>query len=131
MAKNKYALIFALVKHIQQFDSEYTSADAVSTFTKGRTTSLRDLKDEELPQLAKMMQSVAAKPDVKQFKDDPRDQQRKAIIAIFKSNGKTTDDAKQWCESNGVFGAKKGFNEYNGQDLFQLARVAEKMFGKK
>ncbi len=131
MAKNKYAATFALIKHIQQFDPEYTSVEAVRAFTDGKHTSLRDVADNQIYYLNQMLQQVAAtpsKPKENAYAADPRDKQRKAIIAIFRSNGKTVQDAKAFCETNGVFGVKRGFNEYSGQELFQLARISEKLF---
>lgn len=133
MAKttNKYAAVFALIKHIQQFDSEYTSETAVSDFTNGVSKSLRDIPDNKLPYLVEMLKRVSTSPSKpKSYADDPHDKQRKAIIAIFKSHGKTVEDAKAWAKRQGVKGVHKEFNDYNGQELFTLTRQAENFLRK-
>lgn len=133
MAKNtnKYATVFALIKHIQQFDKEYSSETAVSDFTNGASKSLRDIPDNQLPYLVEMLKRVSTSPtQPKSYQDDPRDKQRKAIIAIFKSHNKTVDDAKAWVKRQGVKGVHKEFNDYNGQELFTLTRQAENFLRK-
>lgn len=125
--KGKYAAVFALVSHIQQFDKEYTYKDAVRSFTNGKTESLSDIPDDQIKALVAMLGKLAGNNNSKKFQDDPKDKQRKAIIAIFKKKGKTVQDAITWAENRGVYGNKKKFNEYTGQELYYLTISAESL----
>lgn len=122
--KARYSAVFAIIKQINQFDKEYTYQDAVSYYTGGKTNSLKDLSDEELKGLVAVLGRMARNTD-NAYTADPRDKQRKAIIAIFKRKGKTVQDAIAWAEKRGVKGEKRNFNDYTGQELYNLTIAAE------
>ena len=122
--KTRYSAVFAMIKQINQFDKEYTYKDAVMDFTNGKTSSLSSISDTQLPYFAEMLRSKVGAGKA-QYASDPRDKQRKAIIAIFKRKGKTVQDAIAWAEKRGVKGEKRNFNDYNGQELYNLTIAAE------
>ena len=119
-----YSQVFVLLVQINKSGIELTKEEAVSTFTNGRTGSLTELSDFELTDFKKSLQLMVTQPD---RKDDKLDNTRKAIISQFKGIGKTTADAIAWAEKYGVFGNKRRFNDYNGQELYQLLQNAKKM----
>lgn len=122
---NKYSRIFAILKDINTTGAAITKEDVVSDFTGGKTTSLSSLNTFEVNELVKHLMVLQS-----QFKlpvNDHLDRARKAIISQFKSVGRTTEDAIVWAEKYGVYGQKKRFNEYNGQELWQLLQNAKKV----
>lgn len=125
-AKSKYSKVFALVNYIKQFDEDYSHEQAVLDYSCGAMSSLRELDDNDLKKLEAMLEGVVKGNKQNKYEGDPKDRQRKAIIAIFKTHGKTVDDAKAWSFKQGVKGVHKSFNDYNGQELFSLTRMAEK-----
>lgn len=122
--KTRYSAVFAIIKQINRLDKDYTYKDAVSDFTGKKTDSLSELTDEQLNGLTAMLSKMAG-GNKSTFSSDPRDKQRKAIIAIFKRKGKTVQDAIAWAEKRGVKGEKRNFNDYNGQELYNLTIAAE------
>ena len=128
--KNKYARVFSIINQINTTGGNVSHKGLVYDFTGGRTENIKELSDAEFREfednLINMSPNKKAKLAVA-YQCDPLDPTRKAIIAIFKSIGRSVDDAKVWAEKYGVFGVKKPFNEYNGQELYQLIRNAEKM----
>lgn len=125
---NKYARFFALLKQVKANGLIITKEEAVSVASFGRTDSLSSLSIEELKaaehylsQLTKSANKPAPPVGTK------KDRMRKAIIAIFRSIGRTADDAKNWAEKYGVKGAKRAFNDYDEQELYVLIRNAEKV----
>jgi hypothetical protein len=126
MARN-YSRVFAILKDVNSIGIDLTYKEAVGTFTAGRTESLGDLSDFELKEFEKtLMLMVPENKKLERFNDANNDT-RRAIISQFKSIGKTTADAIAWTEKYGVFGNKRKFNDYNGQELFQLLQNAKKM----
>lgn len=130
--KNKYAKVFAIVSQINKAGGVVTYQELVWNFTEnrasGRTTSLSDLNQWELQEFERSL--AAAAPNnlaANDYASDPLDRARKAVIAIFKSVGRSTQDAIAWAEKYGVKGKKKKFNDYNGQELWMLIQNAEKM----
>lgn len=123
--RNKYAIVFACLKAINSLpgDINLTYQQAVKDYTGGRTESLGDLSAAELKGLEKRLQAMSPK----QSDRSKLDNTRKAIIAQFKSIGKTADDAISWAEKYGVNGKKKRFNEYTGQELYKLLQNAKKV----
>jgi hypothetical protein len=114
-----YSRFFTLLREVNKQGTSYTYKELVSHFTKGRTDSLKSISQNEYNELCNSLEVMLPK-----YKNDKA---RKAIIAIFKSIGKTTTEAIVWAENNGVDGQKKKFNDYNGQELVKLIRVAEKI----
>lgn len=96
--------------------------DLVSSFTGHRTTHVSQMEEQEAQDLYRHLRDMYAKQT---YAADPRDKQRKAVIAIFKRKGKTVQDAIAWAEKSGVLGIKKKFNEYTGQELYNLTIKAE------
>ena len=119
-----YSQVFVLLVQINKSGVELTKEEAVSIFTDKRTVKLTDLSDFELIEFKKTLQFMVPQTDKK---DDKLDRTRKAIISQFKGIGKTTADAIAWAEKYGVFGSKKKFNDYDGQELYQLLQNAKKM----
>jgi hypothetical protein len=126
MAKVNHKLIYGLIGAINKANGndELTKERLCCDYSIGRTQSLRELTQLEYNALEKWLETNAP-GNVKPAINQQHDKQRKAIIAIFRSMGKTVDDAKAWAESNGCDGVKKRFNEYNGQELYKLIRAAE------
>lgn len=124
--KKTYASFFAVYKRSQELGNPLTRQEVVLEFTGGRTDSLRELKETELKQLVAQMQRNNG-DTYQPKKDDKADQMRKAIIAIFRSMGRSVSEAKSWSEKQGVRGVKKGFNAYSTQELYVLITIAEKV----
>lgn len=123
---NKYARFFALLKQAKANGLHTTKEEVVTLASSTRTDSLSNLSPFELKiaemHLTKLTQS-ANKPAAPA--DPKRDKMRKAIIAIFKSIGRSTADAIAWAEKYGVYGAKRKFNDYDERELWQLIKNAE------
>jgi uroporphyrinogen-III decarboxylase len=120
--KRNYGQVFVLLVQINKSGVELTKEEAVSIFTNGDTTSLTALSDAQLEDFKKSLQLMVPKPD---FINDKLNQTRRAIISQFKAIGRTTADAIAWAEKYGVFGNKRKFNEYDGQELWQLLQNAK------
>lgn len=122
--QNKYSRFFALLKQTNQ-----TKEEVISNFTNGRTDSLRGLYLREFQEMERQLIRLSSgnNTPANNHVNNTGDKQRKAIIAIFKSIGKTTENAKAWAEKYGVKGEKKNFNDYTNQELYILIRNAEKM----
>lgn len=126
--KNKYARVFAIISQINKAGGAVTDKILVSDFTDGRATSLKDLTEGEFQEFERNLVKMAPnKLDASVYKYDPLDSARKAVIAQFKSIGRTAEDAIAWAEKYGVKNQKKKFNEYTGQELFVLIKNAEKV----
>lgn len=105
---------------------KYTSQeDLVLSFTNARTTHVSQMEENEGQELYQHLCQLNRASRPNNYAADPRDKQRKAIIAIFKRKGKTVSDAIEWAEKTGVSGIKKKFNDYNGQELYHLTTKAE------
>jgi DNA modification methylase len=127
MAHN-YSRFFSLIKQINSTGVALTKEEVIEDFTNGKTTSLKALKHFELQELERqLIARLNNTKTAKDFKSDPRDAQRKAIISQFKSIGRTAKDAIAWAEKYGVNGIKKMFNDYDASELFILTKNAEKV----
>lgn len=127
---NKYARFYALISQINNAGVDITKEDVVSDFTNGRSSSLKDLKHWEFQELERQLIARAnnnKKPSATNYENDHLNPIRRAIIAQFKSIGRTVEDAKNWAETYGVSGVKKMFNDYTGQELFKLLQNAKKI----
>jgi hypothetical protein len=120
--KNKYASFFAVYNASVKRGNRNSKEETIQDFTNGRTTSLKDLSVWELQELTRQLQQFTQPKVV-----GKEDNMRKAIIAIFKSMGRTVVDAKAWAEKQGVKGLKKPFNSYTTGELFVLIQIAEKI----
>lgn len=121
-----YSKIFAILKQINAAGIPLTKEELVSDFTNNRTASLSDLSVNELGQLeANLIAMAPNKQKPNNYATDGRDKQRKGIIAIFKSIGRSTEDAISWAEKYGVKDIKRKFNDYSSQELYVLLRNAE------
>ncbi len=118
-----YKQVYLLVREAQNAGYNSTKEDMVLDFTSQRTNSLRDLTDVEFIVFVKSLKKMSNSTNVV---NDKGDKMRKAIIAIFKSMGKTTQNAIDWAEKNGCKGQKKPFNQYTNGDLYILIQNAEK-----
>jgi hypothetical protein len=128
MKTNKYAKIFAIITQINKAGGAVTKERLARDFSNGRTTSLSDLSVEEFQELESALVKMApGKPAPIDYSSDKLDKSRKAIIAQFRSIGRTAEQAISWAESKGVFGNKRKFNDYTGQELHQLIKNAEKV----
>ena len=126
--KTNYSRFFSLIKQINSTGAALTKEEVIEDFTNGKTNSLKALKHFELQELERrLMARLNNTKTANDFKNDPKDAQRKAIISQFKSIGRTAKDAIAWAEKYGVNGVKKRFNEYDAQDLFILTKNAEKV----
>lgn len=123
MSKHKYSTIFALIGDINKASGKLNRKEFIRDFTLGATDSLTALSEPELIELERSLRLLAPKPVF----DQKADKCRKAIIAIYKSMGKSTDFAINWAENNGVAAVKKTFNDYTVAELMKLIRVAEKI----
>lgn len=114
---------------IRETGLEGQKAALCASFSNGRTESRAKLESGEAEELIAYLQRQTGKPAFQPRgpADKTRDKMRKGIIAIFKSIGRTTTDAKAWAEKWGTGGQKKNFNDYTEQELFQLLRNAEKV----
>jgi len=120
--KNKYSPFFAAYNTSVKRGNPSTKEDTIKDFTNGRTASLKELTDWELQELTRRLNVFA--PNLWGGKADSM---RKAIIAIFKSMEKTTEQAKAWAEKQGAKGNKKQFNHYTTGELYVLIQIAEKI----
>lgn len=125
--RNRYAGFFAAYNASVSAGNPNTKEETIREFTNGRTKSLKDLNNDELDALVLNLNSLSRFAPKKPVPDDKADKMRKSIIAIFKQMGKTTQDAINWAEKQGVKGAKKKFNDYTTGELFTLIRIAEKV----
>lgn len=121
---SKYAAFFAALKASQAAGNPCTKEEVVREFTDGFKESLRELSDIELNELVRRLTALNPQPSAL---DPKADKMRKAIIAIFRSMGRTVDNAKAWAEKQGAFKNKRPFNEYSAQELHVLIRLAEKV----
>lgn len=119
--KNKYSPFFAAFNASVKKGNSNTKEEQIKIFTNGRTSSLKDLTQWELEELTRSLQKIAP------TQNEKGDKMRKVIIAIFRSMGRTVDEAKAWAEKQGVRGQKKGFNEYTNGELYVLISLAEKV----
>lgn len=126
--KNKYAPFFAAYNASVQRGNPFTKEEVVGNFTNHRTQSLKDLDHWELQELTRSLQNLTP-PPIREEAAERADKMRKAIIAIFRSMGRTVADTKAWAEKQGVKGLKKGFNEYTTGELHVLIGLAEKIKG--
>lgn len=121
-----YSEVFAIVKQLNINGARTTYKDLLKEFMNGVTDSLRAISDDDLDLFKKSLRLMVGE---KHKYTDSNDAIRKAIISQFKSVGGSTTDAIAWAEKYGVFGVKKKFNDYDGQELWQMLRNAEKMKG--
>jgi hypothetical protein len=128
---NKYAQFYALVKELNNKGANVTKEDIVSGYTKGKTESLSSLNSDEYKGIIAMLSNFKPKEEkqaiIDTYNADPLNDTRKAIISQFKSIGSDTQAAIDWAENQGVNGVKKKFNEYNGQELYKLLLIAQKV----
>ncbi len=97
--------------------------EIVEAISNGRCNSSKDLTDKEvIPYLDEKTSKKEQKWTPKG--GDACNQKRRKIIAIFKSMGKTVQDAKSYCENLRGFG--KPFNDYNSKELSQIISIIEK-----
>lgn len=122
---NRYTKFFAAYNASVKRGNPNTKEETVRQFTNGRTGSLQDLSEWELQELTRNLTALTG--NAYQPSDVKADRMRKSIIAIFKSIGRSVEDAKSWAEKQGVNGIKKPFNKYTTQELFILIKVAEKV----
>lgn len=126
--KSKYSRFYAIIKQINNAGGNINKADLILSFTSGRTDKLNDLSFQEFQELERnLIASTHANHENHTYANDHLDKTRKAIISQFKCIGTTTQNAIDWAEKYGVNGAKKRFNDYNGQELFKLLINARKM----
>lgn len=126
---NKYAKVFAIIKQLNEAGANITREELLFDFTEGNSTSLKALNDWQLAEFERRLSAMSPKTvtNASKYKNDPLDKARKAIIAQFKSIGSTAEVAIAWAEKYGTKGVKKRFNEYDGQELWWLIRVSEKV----
>lgn len=123
---HNYSRFFSLIKQINNTGVALTKEEVIQDFTNGKTNSLKALKHFELQELERrLMERLNNTKTDNDFKNDPRDAQRKAIISQFKSIGRNAADAIAWAEKYGINGKKKRFNDYDAQELFILTKNAE------
>jgi hypothetical protein len=124
---SSYAAFFSAYNASKAKGNPYSKEEQISTFTGGRTSSLKELSKGEYDELVRQLnQAAGARPDHRRH-SDKGDKMRKAIISIFYKMDRKPADAIAWAEKQGVNGAKKAFNEYTNQELFILIGVAEKV----
>lgn len=121
--KNQYAPFFAAYNASVKAGNSLSKEEQINIFTNGRTSSLKELSHWELQELTRSLCMVAPAPVV----NDKADKMRKAIIAIYRSMGRTVADAIAWAEKQGVKGTKKQFNQYTTGELYVLIGIAEKI----
>jgi len=97
--------------------------EIVEAISNGRCSSSKDLNDKEV------ITYLNEKNNKKEQKWSPKggdacNQKRRKIIALFKSMGKTVQDAISYCENLRGFG--KAFNDYNSKELSQIISIIEK-----
>ncbi len=127
--KNKYARVFAIVGQINNAGADVTYKELLKSFTNGRTDSLSKLEHWELQEFERSLMKLQGENPLSDadYLNDPLNATRRAIIAQFKSIGRTASNAIEWAEKYGVNGRKKRFNDYNGQELFVLLQNAKKV----
>ncbi len=114
----QHKMMFALFGELKM--DEDSRKDVIRSFSNGRTESSSELYSGEAYNLIESLKKQAGNTT------DNRDRQRKAIIAIFRRKGKTVQDAIAWAEQRGVKGIKRSFNDYTGQELYNLTIAAER-----
>ncbi len=129
--KGKYSRFFALITQANAGGASLTKEQLVKDFTNGKTESLSDLQEYEFQELERNLQKlVPAKKAIPiAYVNDAANQTRRAIIAQFRSIGRTPANAIEWAEKYGVKGNKRKFNEYTGQELYVLLQNAKKVKG--
>lgn len=127
--KGKYSRLFAIISDINKAGGDVNYKELVSGFTNNRTDSLSSLEHRELQEFERSLMRLQGQQDLSDsdYKNDPLNGTRRAIIAQFKSIGRTAEAAIEWAEKYGVNGAKKQFNEYTGQELFILLQNAKQV----
>lgn len=123
--KNNYARLFAIIARVNKSGGNITHKQLVYNFTGGRTESLKDLSFAEFQELERQLMKLS--PVKYEPKHDPLDASRKAVIAQFRSIGRTAGDAIAWAEKYGAKGIKRRFNDYTGQELYILIKNAERV----
>jgi hypothetical protein len=98
-------------------------AEIVEAISNGRCSSSKDLTDKEV------ITYLNEKNNKKEQEWSPKggdacNQKRRKIIALFKSMGKTVQDAKSYCEN--LRGFSKSFNDYNSKELSQIISIVER-----
>jgi hypothetical protein len=120
---SKFSKIFGLINSINRVGGKLDRKEFILSFSQGATDSLNGLSDRELSDMENVLQAMVPKPVF----DQQADRCRKAIIAIYRSIGKSTAYAITWAEKNGTGGVKKPFNDYTVAELMKLIRVAERI----
>ncbi|HMR84803.1 MAG TPA: hypothetical protein PKE30_16775 [Niabella sp.] len=123
--KNKYAAFYGVYNASQKAGNPYSKEEVILNFTNNRTSSLRELDQAELNDLCRNLAALSNKTAHPEA-GSKSDTMRKAIIAIFKSMERTTQEAIKWAEGQGVKGVKKSFNDYTPGELYVLIGIAEK-----
>lgn len=98
-------------------------AEIVEAISNGRCSTSKELNDKEV------IAYLNEKNNKKEQKWTPKggdacNQKRRKIIALFRSMGKTVQDAKSYCENLRGFG--KTFNDYNSKELSQIISIIER-----
>lgn len=127
--KGKFSRVFAIISDINKAGGDVTYKELVKGFTNNRTDSLSSLEHRELQEFERSLMRLQGQQDLSDadYKNDPLNGTRRAIIAQFKSIGRTAEAAIEWAEKYGVNGEKRKFNDYNGQELFILLRNAKQV----
>lgn len=125
--KGKFSRVFAIIADINKAGGDVTYKELLKGFTNNRTDSLSSLEHRELQEFERSLMRLQSQTDLTDadYKNDPLNQTRRAIIAQFKSIGRTTEAAIEWAEKYGVNGEKRKFNDYTGQQLFVLLQNAK------
>lgn len=95
----------------------------VREFTKGRTTSSKEMSDFEARELVNYLQSQ----NIVEKENRQADKLRKVLIAKAYSIGETLEFVKGWCEKFGTGNVKRGFNEYTVPELHALIDKFDKV----
>lgn len=104
-------------------------ANLVAGFTAGRTEHSSEMNVDEAQGLIAYLnaQSFNAKDGGVLTENRLLDKKRKAIIAQFRSIGKSANDAIAWVESREWKGKRAKINDFSAQELHVILTAAKKM----
>lgn len=120
---------FAAEKKLRTSGLYYDRAELIEEFTKGRTTSLRQLTASEYEQLVVFMNQLNGRGELEKAND-----MRRKVIALLAKQGYVKDGfsdmerINSWCVSHGH--AHKELNAYTIEELTKLVSQVEIMYAK-
>lgn len=108
--KRNYSRFYALCK-AKGIDVEQHKDDLVSQFTRGRTTSLREMRDSEYEEMCDRMQGGGRQPEGSDDYVSRRKKMRSAVLKRIQRIGVDTTDfdrVNEFCQNSRIAGKPFG-----------------------